>query len=70
MTKPDSLSTSSVINAFHPDYMKTYEPNFMKFFRTLEANAQDRRESVIEAKNTRSMTVFPKTRLTKRRGKK
>jgi hypothetical protein len=29
-----------VINAFHPDYMKTYEPNFMKYFRTHEANRQ------------------------------
>jgi hypothetical protein len=65
-----SLSTSTIINAFHPDYMKTYEPNFMQFFRTLEANAQERRESIIEGKNTRSMSVFPKTHLTKRRGKK
>lgn len=31
---------SKVINAFHPDYMKTYEPNFMKEFRTHEANRQ------------------------------
>jgi len=29
-----------VINAFHPDYMKTHEPNFMKEFRTHEANRQ------------------------------
>lgn len=28
------------VNAFHPDYMKTYEPNFMKDFRTFEANRQ------------------------------
>lgn len=26
------------INAFHPDYMKTHQPNFMKEFRTVEAN--------------------------------
>lgn len=29
-----------VINAFHPDYMKVHEPNFMKEFRTHEANRQ------------------------------
>jgi hypothetical protein len=28
------------IDAFHPDYMKTHEPNFMKDFRTHEANRQ------------------------------
>jgi hypothetical protein len=29
-----------MINAFHPDYMKTHEPNFMKDFRTSDANRQ------------------------------
>jgi len=28
------------INAFHPDFMKTYMPDFMKDFRTHEANRQ------------------------------
>jgi len=27
-----------LINAFHPDYMKTHEPTFMQSFRTHEAN--------------------------------
>lgn len=27
-----------MINAFHKDYMKTHEPNFMQSFRTVEAN--------------------------------
>jgi hypothetical protein len=27
-----------LINAFHPDYMKTHEPRFMDSFRTHEAN--------------------------------
>ena len=27
-----------MINAFHPDYMKTHEPRFMDSFRTVEAN--------------------------------
>jgi len=34
--------SSSVINAFHPDYMKTYHPNFMTEFRTVEANQIER----------------------------
>lgn len=29
-----------VINAFHPDYMKVHQPNFLKEFRTHEANRQ------------------------------
>lgn len=29
-----------MINAFHPDYMKTHQPNFMKDFRTADANRQ------------------------------
>lgn len=30
----------TTINAFHPDYIKTHEPTFMKEFRTFEANRQ------------------------------
>ena len=33
---------TEVINAFHPDYMKTYHPNFMTEFRTIEANQVER----------------------------
>ena len=33
-----------VINAFHKDYVKTYEPNLMKEFRTFAANREDRQE--------------------------
>lgn len=33
----------TIINAFHPDYMKTYHPNFMADFRTTEANQEERR---------------------------
>jgi hypothetical protein len=33
----------TIINAFHPDYMKTHEPTFMKDFRTVEANQAERR---------------------------
>ena len=28
------------INAFHPDYIKTHEPDLMKNFRTNEANRE------------------------------
>ena len=31
---------SEVINAFHPDYVKTYHPNLMDDFRTLNKNKQ------------------------------
>jgi hypothetical protein len=33
---------NTVINAFHPDYIKTYEPNFTREFRTVEANRDER----------------------------
>jgi hypothetical protein len=29
-----------MVNAFHPDYIKTHEPKLMKSFRTIEANRQ------------------------------
>ena len=32
-----------IINAFHPDYMKTYHPDFMTDFRTVEANQAERK---------------------------
>jgi hypothetical protein len=31
------------INAFHPDYIKTYHPDMMKEFRTIAANQEERR---------------------------
>ena len=30
--------TQQTINAFHPDYVKTHDPDLMKHFRTVEAN--------------------------------
>jgi hypothetical protein len=33
----------TIINAFHPDYMKTYHPDFTKEFRTVAANQEERR---------------------------
>jgi len=32
-----------MINAFHPDYIKTYHPDMMKEFRTIAANQEERR---------------------------
>ena len=32
-----------MINAFHPDYMKTYHPDFMREFRTIAANQEERK---------------------------
>jgi hypothetical protein len=34
------MTPPTTINAFHPDYMKTHEPDYMKPFRTMEANRQ------------------------------
>jgi hypothetical protein len=31
-----------IIDAFHPDFMKTYYPNFTKEFRTIAANQIER----------------------------
>ena len=34
------MQNKEVINAFHPDYVKTYHPNLMDDFRTLNKNKQ------------------------------
>jgi hypothetical protein len=44
---------SEVINAFHPDYMKTYEPNFTKEFRSVEANQKERLENPVKVERKR-----------------
>lgn len=41
---------NTIINAFHPDYMKTYHPNFTKEFRTVEANQKERLENPVKVK--------------------
>lgn len=41
---------STVINAFHPDYMKTYHPDFTREFRTVEANQKERLENPVKVK--------------------
>ena len=60
-----------IINAFHPDYVKTYMPEFLSGIR-LEAiqkangvinggKSKAKRESV-HGKNVHSISVFPKTK--------
>jgi len=41
---------NTIINAFHPDYMKTYHPDFTKEFRTVEANQKERLENPVKVK--------------------
>jgi hypothetical protein len=36
------MTKDEIINAFHPDFMKTYYPDFTKEFRTIEANQIER----------------------------
>jgi len=60
-----------VINAFHPDYVKTFMPEFLSVFRvqsTQQANgvinggkSKAKRESV-HGNNVNSISVFPKTK--------
>lgn len=38
------MTNDEIINAFHPDFMKTYYPDFTKEFRTIEANQIERDE--------------------------
>ena len=51
------------MNAFHPDYVKTYMPDLMKDFRTHAANREVREEQNLRVSNkplktlTRSLSV-------------
>jgi myo-inositol catabolism protein IolC len=50
----------TVVNAFHPDFMKTYHPDFTKEFRTIEANKIER-EAKAPRKKSRRLKVSVKT---------
>jgi hypothetical protein len=60
-----------VINAFHPDYIKTYMPDLLKEFRTHEANRDDRKEKKLKVRTkplktvTKSMQILTKREQTK-----
>ena len=41
---------SEILNAFHPDFMKTYYPNFTKEFRNIAANQADRLANPVKVK--------------------
>jgi hypothetical protein len=45
---------NTVINAFHPDFMKTYYPNFTKEFRTVEANREHRIATHVKVKRKKA----------------
>jgi hypothetical protein len=49
---------NTVINAFHPDYMKTYEPNFTKEFRTVEANQNERIKTHVKVKSKKKKMSY------------
>lgn len=66
---------TKIINAFHPDYIKTYHPEFMTDMRVASAQhaqgvinggkSKAKRESV-HGKNADSIDRFPKTQPVKR----
>lgn len=41
---------TEILNAFHPDYMKTYHPDFTREFRTVEANQKERLANPVKVK--------------------
>lgn len=47
----------TAVNAFHPDYVKTYMPEVMKEFRTHAANREERVEKNLKVKKTPLKTV-------------
>jgi hypothetical protein len=44
---------TAILNAFHPDFMKTYYPDFTKEFRTVEANQKERLANPVKVKRKR-----------------
>lgn len=49
------------INAFHPDYMKTHEPNFMKDLRTQQANREHSTKQTVVVEKARAAGKSPGT---------
>jgi hypothetical protein len=59
------------INAFHPDYVKTYMPNFMTTIRTEQKQTENgklygaknrQRENDLTTPNYNTINRFPKTK--------
>jgi hypothetical protein len=60
-----------VVNAFHPDYVKTHMPDLLKEFRTHLANREERVEKKLKVKKTPLKTVTKSMQiLTKREQRK
>lgn len=47
----------TAVNAFHPDYIKTHEPDLMKDFRTHQANREEREEKKLKVNKVPLKTV-------------
>jgi len=45
------------LNAFHPDYIKTHEPDLLKEFRTHQANREERVEKKLKVNKVPLKTV-------------
>lgn len=64
----------TVINAFHPDYIKTYHPELMSTIRTESTQVENGKVNGAKSKATResvnksafTISAFPKTRAVKR----
>lgn len=64
----------TVINAFHPDYIKTYHPELLSTIRTESTQVENGRSSGARSKATReavnkgafTISTFPKTKAVKR----
>ena len=57
------MQNKEVINAFHKDYVKTYEPDLMKEFRTHAANREDREEKNLKTGHKPLKTLTRSTML-------
>jgi hypothetical protein len=71
----NNWKTMTTINAFHPDYIKTYHPEFLTTIRVESSQhshgvinggkSKAKRESV-KGKNVNTINIFPKTQSTAR----
>lgn len=54
------MTNTTIINAFHPDYMKTHQPNFWKEFKRNAENSAKTTEAVHKLRKERPShgTVF------------
>ena len=62
-TTTPTTTREPVMNAFHPDYIKTFYPDLMKDFRTVQANQEERKvkEPRKVIRKPRASVKIPKT---------